>query len=281
MATALVPIDGPAPLAPVFSLVTAARAVPPDDAGERWNLGGAVWPYPCGVGAPYNPCEGTAGAPSVSTSALDDPVTVLPIAARIGFTCGTPGLDLAEFRRRAMAAFVASESAVVEKELLEANEVAANPALSKGTITRPNGNTAVSIRNGLAYLENVIAGTGRRGMIHATPGLVAASPDLSISKDGSNLQTKVGTIVVPGDGYVGTAAVPAGGGDAVTGVQEWVYATGLIEYRRGDVITVPALNEILTGVKRDTNDFTVWVEREYLVTMDVCVHAAVKVDRTL
>lgn len=274
-----VSIDGPAPLAPVYSLLTAARRV--DEGDDRWINGAGVWPYPCGQAAVRNPCRASSGGAMVLQS-QQPAASYDTMEVSIGFQCLAAGLDFQAFAARARAVFEAIEASAVEGEFAVGTQFVSNPVLTKGTPVILNGGTATSPRNGLALLENHIAAKGRRGMLHATPGLIS-SLDLQVEKDGQNLQTRYGTRVVPGGGYVGPFGVAAGGGvapptgAAATGTQEWVYATGAVEYRASELHTLP--DSPADGLDRSSNQYTVWVQRDYLVTWDQCIHAAVKIDR--
>lgn len=280
MAPGYVILDGPAPQPPRYSLLTAAQRV--DEADERWANGGAIWPYPCGVVDVRNICAGS-GAYTRSVVSQVAAGNVDAYEASIGFQCHAGGIhdnDFQAFKDRARLAFEAMEAAAVEAEFLAAAQLTNNVPL-KGDAghvpTLLNAGAATSVKNGFALLEGAIAGSKRRGMMHMSPR-VASWEDLGVVTENQNLVTRLGSLVVPGYGYDMIGVTPQGGA-AATGTQEWAYATGLIEYRSGPIRILPDRPQ--DGLDRSSNQYTVWVTREYLVTWDRCVHAAVKIDRCM
>lgn len=275
MASGYVRLDGPAPQPPRFSLLTVASKV--DEGDERWAAGGNVWPYPCGVVDVRNLCVG--GNFTRSPVAQVGPVQADAYEASIGFQCNAAGLgDFSDFQQRARTAFEAMEASAVEKEYLGAAQLVNNVPLKGNAGNAPtilNAGAATNLKNGLAMLEKAIAATGRRGVIHMSAALFS-NYDLAVERDGQNVETRLGTLVVPGYGYDMAGVVPQGG-SAATGTQEWAFATGLLEYRSGPVRVLP--DSPVDGLDRSSNAYTVWVTREYLLTWDRCVHAAVKIDR--
>ena len=110
----------------------------------------------------------------------------------------------------------ATLSAGVERALAEGAPLSNNPFLSDGNMDPLASGNAVSPQVGLSYLENAIAArTGRQGIIHATPGVVAAwGFGAGLSDDPVDepppmaaLLTANGTPVISGAGYVGVRPI--------------------------------------------------------------------------
>jgi hypothetical protein len=285
---ALWTIDGPLPEKPPFTLIDAARAVVDVDRGvERWPQGVEVFPYPSGPALAWDPCSAGSSrvkAPGERVAAprfggfvayLEDHCSTLALA----------GAGSQEERERAFLdyvnrAFAAVESAGVEREFMSGDVLSAyadHHYLADGNVTFPWGSNPTSPTNALAVLENEIARSGRRGMIHMTPGLAAVLDTRLHLDERSNppvLRTINGTPVVPGYGYVG-ARPPQGEGD--TGpTEEWAYATGPVEVRRSLPFVTP--ETLAEATDRATNELSYVAERAYVVDWDTAVQAAVLVD---
>lgn len=117
-------------------------------------------------------------------------------------------------------------------------------------------------------------GLGSRGMIQAPPFVVQLWGGLGhLDKDGERLVTESrGDIVVPGAGYPGTG--PTGNPAAVpTSTAMWAYATGMVEYRLGDIDLVS--DQIAEVLERKQNVVTWTAERMVAVTNDGCCTAGV------
>jgi len=280
-------IDGPPPEPPPYTLLGAARVVDDVDAGQvdRWANSVAVYPYPTGIGVVWDACA----VASELEAKPAGPVVPLPqfgaMVVVVAETCTAMGIygqgisseeAQRRFVARALAVLQAVESATVEREFLRGTVLGNNPHLADGNGTFPWLNAVTSVANGLAVLEDEIAASGRRGLLHVTPG-VAVAADTRILRDdrAGLLRTINGTVVVPGYGY---ADGPAPDGHTAPGATEdWIYATGPVEVRRSEPIVVPG--ELSQALDRDVNTITYRVERYYAVDWDTAVQAAVRVDR--
>ncbi len=283
-------IPGPPPEQPLFSLLKAARVVPDADAGgiERWGNGVQVYPYPPGPAHVQDAC-------STGSDREKDTGETVPLpqfAAMIVYlaeTCSSlgiygAGLSNAEaqdrFTARAMSALQSVESGALERELLAGDVLGLNPFLADGNGTFPESDTAVSVVEGFGALENEIAAGGGRGMIHVSPRMAtAATSNFLLDGDdrSGQLVTINGTVVVPGQGYIDDTVHPVGHAAASTD-QEWIYATGPVEIRRGATELLPGT--VGEALDRGDNTITYRVERTYVVDWDTVVQAAVLVDRT-
>lgn len=131
-----------------------------------------------------------------------------------------------------------------------------------------NGGTAIGLLAGLGQLEDVIADRyGGIGTIHAARQLAATlTSKYLVRRDGLRLRSPLDNIYSFGAGY--TTASPTGVA-APTG-QAWLYATGPVAVRRGDIET----REVFDQTK---NARRVLVERNYVITAD-CLRVAVLVE---
>lgn len=290
-------IDGPPPLAPKYGLIPAAaapadgvRIVPDGDDGgiERWGNGAEVWPYPSDTGHTwaFTATGSEAGAKLFGDEEdlgenpqFDSFTAYLPVTCPSWKVSSNPN----EFTARAVAAFEAVESSIIAREFMHGTRLPQNPYLSDGAGLFPNADTATSIRAGVSLLEQAIADTGRQGLIHISPAVLSAFANpWEVDKSTGVIRTAVGTVVLPDAGYSRSAA-PVGH-TPVSGTLEWIYATGPIDIRRQATPTIVPVSEkealdrtgALTG---RPNRVTYRVERDYLVTWDRQLQAAVLVDR--
>jgi hypothetical protein len=274
-----IPIDGPLPVAPPFCLVSAATIVPSD---LRFGVGGAVWPYPPGLPTTWAPCSTGTFRTKATGTGWDLPIfesftNYLPITCS-SITAHAPG-----FTDRVMAAFAATESFAVARELSRGHANPLNPFLCDANCSILAAGAAVTPDVGLAYLEDAIGATGRQGMIHLTPAVATAMNGsyggfgLEIRSAGGKLTTTSnGTTVAVDGGYIG--ANPSLHAAAATG-QAWAFATGPVQIRRSpDVNLIPT--EIAQAMDRSDNTVEYRAERDYLVTWDTELQAAVLIDWT-
>jgi len=108
------------------------------------------------------------------------------------------------------------------------------------------------------------------GIIHVPEGAVPALANLNmIYRDGKNLRTHNGNIVVAGAGYTGSspAGVPPAAGTT------WMYATGQFFMYRGPVRTFTRESSL----NRTTNTLTAVAQRTYVLGWDCC-HFAVQIN---
>lgn len=281
------PIDGPPPVLRKYGLLQAAdapsaavRLVTDLDATDtaRWPNSVEVLPFPPDLGGTWDTC-------SPSTMPLEkdegDPPNISTFAAftvYVPVTCSGLGVgDEAAFRARAAAALAAREGRLVEIEFSTGGLIPTNPRLNDGQGTFPNGNTATDPVNGVAILERAIADTGAGGVIHVTPEVSTAlsARGHALEDDRGVLRTTGnGTVVIPGAGYDGSNP---NGHSGATAVRDWIYATGPVDIRRSEVIPVPGT--LAEALDRENNILTFRAERDYLVTWDAELQAAVLVDR--
>ena len=281
-------LDGPLPVPRRFSLLRTPGVVV-DDAGEegepRWLGGVNVFGYPAGFPRTWEPCStGTMREKADEPDGLGEGDDLFPggrfdpIAIYFPLKCTSR--DAKGLIERAEAVLNATLSAGVERALAEGAFLSNNPFFSDANMDAPLGNTAVSPQVGLSWLENEIAErTGRQGIIHASPAIVAAwGFGAGLSDDPVDeappmrvLRTANGTPVIAGAGYIGVDPVSQ---SAPTAGEDWAFATGPVEVRLADGPTV----SIEESLDRSINDVVVRPERFVLADWDTGLQVGVLID---
>jgi hypothetical protein len=302
------PVTPPRLDPPRVSLVTSARnpLADGDETEGKWVNGFSFRPELNQDPTLRTVCSQTQDVPgSQPTGARVDTV---PWTVDVHDTCSVMGYGGVDYIGRAIRALDAATPKGVEREFWKGTLATAEgwPNLhlaSAGAVDlTPTPGTAVSLREAFELLEDAIAvtGAGGRGMIHVA-AWSTPSYDL-IRREGLMLLTARDTIVVSGSGYPGTG--PNGADPSAAG-HTWVYATGVVDVRLGDIevfgrvdgsgqgnwMTVtPAgdggqigldgfdINRFVPAlVNRATNDLTVLARRPVAATWDGACHAAVLV----
>lgn len=281
-------LDGPLPVPRRFSLLRTPGVVQADaDENEspRWLSGVNVIGFPAGVPHTWEPCStGTMREKEERAGGLDEEALAQPrarfdpIVVYFPLKCTAKGANgLVE---RAKAVLNATLSHGVEAALAAGAALSNNPFFSDSNMVALTGNTPVSPQVGLSYLENAIGErTGRQGVIHASPAVVAAwGFGAGLSNDPVDeappmavLRTANGTPVIAGSGYIGvdpaSQAGPAAG-------EDWAFATGPVEVRLADGPTV----SIAESLDRSINDVIVRPERFVLADWDTALQVGVLID---
>lgn len=251
---------------------------------------------PCGTeGGRFDPSCGATVDVSGDKSTIPPIESYQAVGAYEPESCSTFGFNGVNVEQRAERAMSADLSKQVEKELWTgsissvmqggaANATnrwlarnTAGPAGFPPAVTQLNAGAAQGIVKALADLEDTIASnkSGGRSMIHCTRRTATFwFREQLLYRVGNLILTHVSdTIVVPGQGYTGSA--PDGSLDA-TKATEWAYATGLIKARIGPVQSViPASPELTSANRR-----TAVSERLFTLEIDPCVYAGVKITLT-
>lgn len=274
-----IPIDGPLPVAPPFCLVSAATIVPSD---LRFGVGGAVWPYPPGLPTSWDPCSTGTFRTKAEGDGWELPV-FQSFTAYLPITCSTITAKSDGFADRVAIAFAATESFAVAREISRGVANALNPFFCDADLVILAGGAAVTPDVGLSYLEDAIGATGRQGLLHLTPATAAAMNgsggyglDLRPASGNTLRTTANGSTVAVDGGYIG--ANPSLHAPAAAG-QAWAFATGPVQIRRSPDIEIIADN-IKESMDRSDNTVTYRAERDYLVTWDTELQAAVLIDWT-
>jgi len=247
--------------------------------GQRW-IGGLSWmPEACGIGGTHWICAANAQAApakTVNPALIYGTATYKPVTIWTGDICSTVGKD--DIRERAERQLAACESKFIERELWSGT--ASQARADSNAYLAMNGTVDVVGQNmgyvlGLAELEQALAecSCGGQGMIHAQPRLVTHWVHAKlVHREGNALYTELGTVVVAGSGYYGTA--PAG--TAATETKSWAYATGMVTVLRGQMVVVP--DDISEALNRSTNTVTYRAEREVAAMFDPCCHLGASID---
>jgi hypothetical protein len=272
MAVALgISIDAPAPIAPRYTLRGAADASPPAD--PHFMYGGTLVGYPTGPAYGWELCDLTPADKTAGGVTAQEPF--FGFMAVLGVACTVRGLDRTLLRERALAAFQVYEDAVVEKQFWNGSYGSANPHLTDAGAEVLGGGTAKDVITAFALLEQELAEHQQSGLIHVSPRLAtfAMAANLVIA-DGAYLKTRLGTIVVPGQGYDGSKPEASA---ALTADNEYAFVTNAVRVMRAPEPQLLGASDA-EAVNHGNNTFTFIVEREYVVAWDGAVQAAVLVD---
>lgn len=264
-------IDGPLPVAPEYSLLNTPGVVVANP-GDRWINGVNVYGYPSDTPETWEPCStGTFRTKSEGgeqPQARFDAYTIyLPITCSAGYMGSWE-----DFARRAEVALEATQSFAVEQALSQGVTLSINPFLGDSNVDVVAGGPFTP-EVGLRHLEDAIGLTGRQGMIHATPAIVAAW-EFEALETRPGLRTPNGTPVVSGGGYIGADA----NGSAAAAGQGWAFATGPVEVRLSEMQLVG--DDINGALDTSLNDVTFRAEKFALATWDTALQAAVLIDWT-
>jgi len=277
LVSARIPLDGPIPRPPLYSLVSVATEVTDDLRG-----GANIVPYPAAMPDAADPCS------DGSTRVKDDPINLtLPegfpvFTAYLGEMCTSRGIGPWDtWRARANIALTARTSWALERQLVKAQFATAPNLSGAGAApnpTLPAGGAAVPVLTALAWAEAAIAATGQEGVIHVPPP-VATSLGAVLRDDRGVLRTASGTPVAVGTGYwfvdSDTSGDAQGGSSAAAG-QSWIYATGRPLYQAGALLNNP--ETLAEALDRETNDVVYRAERDLWVAWDGQLQAAVLAD---
>jgi hypothetical protein len=270
----------PAPVLPRYCLVTTADIVP--DSDIHWESGKTLRAYPNPNIQPWTIETGGASKP--------DPATFRQVTTKSFWVVGVWQCDSGgiitpeEFSQRAAESFLAWETVAVEKQFwanglnldpfLAIAKAADHATYSAGdSVNVLNSGTATQPIAALAELEDYIGEFPLPGVIHARPGFGSMLGFPYLQPAGQKLETIMGTKLVVGSGYPGTGV----NGASASALQEWVFATGPVEIRRSEVVPFDRAPIV---VDRDQNNWTIYYERNYLVTFDPLIHAAILIDRS-
>lgn len=273
-------LDGPLPQRRPGCLLDVATVVPETD--EHWLNGARIYPFPPDAGFVHDPCS--SGSPRTKRNGTQPALPhfgAFTAYVPIKCTAATVGPDTQWFQDRAVLVMNAVESTIAERVLAKGENLdLTQPHLTDSNLVLLNASTPTALTLALVLLEDAIGVTGRGGVIHASPGLVAAwdmggafAPD---SKGNGIAFTMNGTPVVSGAGYIG---VYPDGGSAPAAANSWAFATGPVQARHTEVFINP--EQVQQALDHGVNDFEYFAERHILVTWDAVLQAGVLVDRSL
>jgi hypothetical protein len=279
-----VPVDGPRPRAPKYTLLSVAQ----EFAVARWQAGVSVVPYPSGAPDSEDPCgDGTLGIKS-DPEALTLPAGFPSFLAYLGEVCTSYsiGADPEQWRawqERAAVALMARISFALERQWIAASFVVEDgegnpvPHLADGNADVLAGGAAQGAATAVGYLEDALGNTGQDGVLVLTPAVVAYLGYANFEEDRTGrLTTARGTTVIVADGATGDWNRPVGEAAAAAG-QSWCYATTFPLAQVGDrIILLPESRNQATDLT--TNEAIYRAEIEAAVAWDTTLQAAVLAD---
>jgi hypothetical protein len=264
-------ITAPPARPPRYGLFAAADLI---EDGSIWQQGvewapeqlhgGGTTELLCGGGSP----DKADGDESGRQNPLGNPAInrAEPFIVYAADQCSTFGWEARDYEGRARRQLGSTMSYWAAKEfqlgVLRDLQSLENVALVDATPVDPAPATGTfAATDALSLLEGAIADklNGAQAMIHCTPQMfIMLARDHIPILVGQKWQTPMGSILVPDAGY-----------QAVDGV-EWMYATGMVQYRLGELVLTPgSLSEARAqATDRATNLTTIYAEREVLFQLD-------------
>lgn len=257
----LLPLDAPLPSPREFRLLDAARIV---STNERWQTGAIINGYPGGPPVAHDPCSD--GTYRLKTAEEGQPRTYagsFTVVVGASCTASSVGATLDYYSNRLRLWFESIEAETVERVFAD-GLAGANLGAYLGDPNMENLGTATPVE-AMAKLEDEIAQNGN-GMIHVAPATATYWVSEHLiepqARGGiSQMRTKLGTLVAVGAGY--ERVVPDG---FVTppADEEWAFASGFVEIRRGELEILS--NKYAQSLDRSDNTVTLYAERDYLIT---------------
>lgn len=266
-------LDGPLPKPPEYGLLSVPGVLQPD-AGRRLN-GVNVIGYPEATPLSWEPCS--TGTFRQKEEGDDQPQARFdPVALYVPVTCSAMnfGSGWRDFAERAEKVLDATLSWGVEAVMSQGVAGSFNPFFGDSAVTKLAAGAPTGPLAALSYLEQAIAVTGRRGIIHA-PAQVGPHWADRIRVVGDHLETIAsGTYVAIGGGYDGAAANATAPG---TG-NSWAFATGPVQVFVGE--SRLSGDDINGTLDTSNNDVTFRAERYLVAEWDGALQVAVNVDWT-
>ena len=264
-----------------FGLSSAATVIHHDTTDEHW-VGGYGQEFAlCDLKVSgWGLCESTSSATFHDSTAGERYTRVNPFAVVVEDGCdSTIGMaTMAEERESRLLRLldIASVKAA-ETELwngavttdLESVAADRNRYLSDGNVTAVASGAALTPLRALAVLESALdaCGLGNQGVIHMPRGL-ATFLGGNLERDGDNLYTMGGTLVVAGSGYT-----------VVSATQAKMYGTGPVTMHLGAPTMVTA--NVADYADTEKNTLVLRAERPVAVTWDGCCQLSALADYTV
>ena len=244
----------------------SASAMPDDDG--RWQLGVEYEPL-TGAIADLRASECVDDyTDTITPASVPAPVDGIPFVVVGGYNCKATSRPIEDAEERARLALIGGEERAVEEALMT-SAVSNAPAFPGATLVE--GGDPISLANAFSNFERLMGvNYHSAGVIHLPRSLAPFAYDRGlIFREGQQLQTVLGTPVAAGAGYDAGNQSPAGA-DPGEG-QAWVYATGAVTIRRGEIFVQPDEQHYLD---KANNDLVILAQRDYLVTFTGPVFAA-------
>lgn len=275
---------------PYGSLVASAITPPQSVVNDpHWYGGVRYRGRLCDAGELHDPCD------SEASTAITGPglVHFQPYTVEVPYVCSTGGFQTAGYQEETRNALILNQSRLIEAEFwtgdkatAEAGDFSDNVFLASGSDVTTLGDIrggaagdttaydAVSAFGGLEQ-ETIRMLGGARAMIHVPILLLSYLVALDlVEREGNILVTKLGSIVVAGAGYDGSAP----NGDDATTTSMWAYGTGVVTLWLSDIMVFPG--DISQAVTTSNNDVTYRASRFAATTLDACGIVGARFDTT-
>ena len=274
MVTMRAPVDAPPRRAARYNLLSAVEVVNDTTLTyEGWEFA----PELCAGGGRLAPaCAGNTAEITADTnpSIVEGDVFYVWASDR----CSTFQFRTRDFAGRARRQLEAVQSYEIANELWQGGLSLTQPSLNAAgsdtvTLAAVGADVAVGLVEGaLGRLTK-----GALGMIHMTPEVLAACVTAGVVyRDGNLWRSPSGHVIVADAGYTGS-----GPGNAVPGAGaagQWIYGTGPVQVRLGEVVVVPGDPQDTTAMAQalDRSDNTVMIHAIRAATWvwDECGHVA-------
>lgn len=269
-------VDGPAPEAPPYSLLATVE-FEENPADPHWQNGVAVYSYPPGVPSVWDGCGDVGTATKSEGSSIPLP-EFSAYTVYFPVVCSMRGIDpsnIQAWQDRARKAVAATRSYALEQEISQGLNFPLNPYFADSNAEILNSGGVTSEKAALGFLADAVGGTGRQGLIHATPATVIGFTQLDIYRDRDYIYSADGIPMVRGAGYIG--ATPAGEAAAGDG-EAWAFATGPMKIIGSEVFGIPERPS--EALDRGNNVYQFYAEQNFVVFWDTVLQAAVLVDWT-
>jgi hypothetical protein len=257
----------------------------------RWTSGFAYRPEVCKGGDIIWPYGSTEGTPSPVENEIDESPFIIEGTDSLS-TFGALTESIREERAEyAFRQLVACRASQIEKELwrgdlTQANDATKNRFLADTNVNLVEGDRLLGYITAFAVLEQAISdGTcSQQGMIHARADTVSIwiSQHL-VRRYGNLLLSEIGTIVLAGSGYDGSAPVagtphldPAHAGKIPSSDSAWAYATTVPDVYLSDLLQPQYMLERVDYANNNLKTF----QRQVGAVTWGCTHAGVHVDHT-
>lgn len=217
-------------------------------------------------------CETAEAEPTIN--ALPDIEAFAAYRVVDALTCTTLSVDdedLAERLRTRMGVMV---SGAMANQLARATLTANKSLRTESTVL---ATTSIPLLSALVVLEDHLANVlhGGLGMIHLTPGLLAAAKTLGYAElTGDRYLSPTGHTVIGDAGFTGTIAPDAGGAPGLTGRERWIYASSPVWYSMRN----PQVLGVLVDGVGGHNDWDAIADAYAVTAFDPCTVGAVLVD---
>lgn len=294
-APGFVPVQAPQISPPRISLLTAADVV--EESGDgRWIGGHSYAPETCAGFLGEGPRAGNTGLISCeAVYAITPPdsspiIEVDPFAIWAADKCSTWNRKERDYYGRARRNLLATEAYLIERELMlntlgTNSPYILNPANSFVSMTT----VAVSAMQALSRIERDGSATYRgRFLIHVRPNVLTLLVSAGVvRREGNVWLTPMDNIIASGAGYPGTGPED----EPVSTTSEWIYATEMVQIRRGPVFYTPEPAQKTddnpqgiptSAIDRSTNDIMVVANRIASVSLNpACGILAAEVNPSL